>query len=230
MKVTIFGDSHAAQLKFSADVLDGAHETEFSATNGQNWLDPHVATQDDGIRVYCHKVENTPPLDMVLRPGGRLYFSSPLHTGPFTRAPAWRTYCPWSVHSAHPGLVPLSDSALLTWVGRDLEPRLRFLSLLRDNGFDVRVIEAPRPLARTPALFQIHPDVLRCVDRICRSYVMTRLHEIGVPVIAVPDATVADGFTRDDFSHANPKDPHHGNRAFGRLMMQHIGADLRAAG
>lgn len=229
MKVTIFGDSHVVALRARAAVLADGHDAVFSGTNGQNWLDPTIAEEAGGIRFSADRVENVPPLDLLLRPEGRLYLSSPLHTAPYTRNGAWRRFCPWRLHEVHPELQPVSDDAILIWVDRAVAARMKFLTLLRDKGFDIRAIEAPRPLERAPGMLRIHPDVVCSVDGICRDHIMARLAEIGVPVVTVPEETVIDGFTPEAFSSARPNDPHHGNDRYGRLMMQRIRADLERA-
>lgn len=228
MKVTIFGDSHVAALRFNVAVLAQDHEVEFSASHGQNWLAPTIADEAGGIRVSSQAFEST-PLDVLLQPQGRLYFSSLLHTAPYFRDHAWHRFCPWPVHEAHPEMQPVSNAAILTWVDRAIAVRLELLTLMRDRGFDVRAVEAPRPLERAPGIFHVHPDVVRSVDGICRAHIMGRLAAIGVPVVTVPEVTVVDGFTPEAFSPQKLTDPHHGSIKYGGLMMQRILADLERA-
>ena len=195
MKVTIFGDSHVDILRHSAQILSPDHDPTFHMSHGLNWIAPRIDAENGGIRARAHEVENLPALDVFLRPEGRFYFSSILHTAPYTRTTDWRRLCPWSVQDNHPDLQPLSDAVLLTWVGRETAARLRILSELREKGFDVCVLEAPRPLERAPVMHAIRPDVMVRVDEICRTFIKARLAEIGVWVIGVPEETLIGGLT-----------------------------------
>ncbi|RCW86676.1 hypothetical protein [Paracoccus lutimaris] len=226
MKVTIFGDSHLHTLRNSAAELGDEHEARFLVNHALNWIAPQLVAEKGGIRARADNVKNFTPLNVLLLPEGRLYFSGILHTAPYTRARDWRSFCPWSIQKDHPDLQPISDAALQTWIERETAARLSFLFELRSKGFDICVIEAPRPLERAPGMHDIRPAVMARVDAICRSFILARLAEIGVRVIEVPPETVSGGFTTAEFSSGNPKDPHHGNLEYGRLMVQRIRDDL----
>ena len=228
MKVIIFGDSHVNALCENIHVLDG-HDTELVINHGLNWVSPHFEDEAGGIRVRADAVENVEPLDMLLQPGGRHYFSSILHTAPYTRAADWRRFRPWSVMGDFPRLQPVSDAVLQTWVAREIAVRLAFLSELRAKGFDIRVIEAPRPLERAPALHVIDPDVMARVDTICRDFIKMRLARAGIRVIGVPRETLSGAFTAEAYSAERLADPHHANLEYGRLTMLRILDDLTTA-
>lgn len=60
------------------------------------------------------------------------------------------------------------------------------------------------------------------VDQVYRRYIGSRLNDMGIPVIPIPDFTHENGFTPDLYSDERPDDTHHGSTEFGAVMMKQI--------
>lgn len=104
----------------------------------------------------------------------------------------------------------------------ELRCRFAMLRALSSRGFNVAVIEPPKPFARLSSRLRINPAVIAGVNEMCRSFVMQWLKENDIPVITVPDHTHADGFTMPIYESQNTEDPHHGSLQFGVEMLQKI--------
>jgi hypothetical protein len=96
------------------------------------------------------------------------------------------------------------------------------------------VIEAPGLFAESAVVGlitrHVDPQPMLGVDRFARSIVKQQLAELGVAVVEVPPgAFTADGFMAPVFRHCEPTDPHHGNRAFGAMMLEQAAKLIGAA-
>ncbi len=93
------------------------------------------------------------------------------------------------------------------------------MKMMKERGHNLAVAEAPKPLARTPAMLALRQDILLASDRLYREFVYRRLRENNIPVVSVPEHRHSGGFTTEEFSGEKPTDPHHGNVHFGAAMM-----------
>ena len=225
----IFGDSHVAQLQAALATAGPAlpalpEPPQFYHCHGWNWVEFTLGSRDGRPHCQADRVPGTAALDYTLGPPEALHvFSSPLHSAVAHRAPAWRNFCPWDSAAANPDLAPLSDGVLESWFDALLACRWALLRDLRRQGYRLAVLEPPRPLQRAPALYNLRPDVVVAVDRRYRDHVRRWLAAEGVPLIAVPEASIgADGFTAPDYANANPQDPHHGSAVFSTEMLRRI--------
>lgn len=226
MKLHIFGDSHVWVLNQAWREMSKSHTTPFQVSlrhcHGGHLFDFDTVEEPDLIRIHSDRVKETPPMNFEIRREDINVFSSLLHTAPIYRHPAWKTFCPWEVSSDHPGMHPVSTQTIHAFVEHTLRRPLELVSRLQRAGYRLAVVEAPRPLARTPRMHGVHADVLRVTDQIHRSFIRDRLQSEGIPLIEVPAETHQDGLTTDAYSHESPTDPHHGNQAFGMLMMSRV--------
>lgn len=228
MKIRIFGDSHVGTLKHGwTDVksyaLKNRMASDFYSRHGVNWIKFSINDSGAGIHLFADRVPGRGPVDYLLDDSADMYvFSAPLHSGPVYRDPTWRSFCPWQCANQHFDMQPVSDGVLETWTDRQLACQIDMLGCAIKRGYRIAVVEAPKPLSRTPDLHKIHPDILLTVDRLYRESVVRRLAELGVTIIPVPDRLQANGFTPPEFSSENPADPHHGSTSFGATMLRAI--------
>ena len=97
---------------------------------------------------------------------------------------------------------------------------LDLLALLKRLGKRVFVLEAPYPFHHHPALRKTSRDLVRFVDGLYRNPIRRELTRLAVPIVAVPDRCVQDGFMLD--LYAQPGDHHHGNQCYGETMMAEV--------
>jgi hypothetical protein len=121
-----------------------------------------------------------------------------------------------------PDLHVVSNSVIEDFAEQRTRRPLTLLRRMKESGYMVLVAEAPKPLTRSPAIDGIAAAVVTGVDKVYRSYVSRKLSELGIPIIYVPETTYEDGLTKDEFSATGEGKIHHGNGAFGEMMMKRI--------
>ena len=236
-RLRLFGDLHlnhiwAAWLRMSGRFDALSFGSNSVCVHGANVFEFETTETPRGLRIHSNRVAEALPDHpgyvnsafqyFVDRPQDVYVFSSPLHSAQIYRHPAWRSFCPWTCAASHPDLQPVSQTVCEAWFDAHLKCRLMLLEAMKRRGFHVAVVEPPKPLARTPAMFALRPDILVAADRLYRDHVMRRLDERDVPVIAAPAHSHADGFTREVYANTTPDDPHHGNLLYGAEMMLRI--------
>lgn len=228
-KLYIFGDSHVNTLirawnkVVKIDNQPENFEINFYGRHGLNWYDFEMSDVAGGLRFRANNVPQFKSVDYIIDDlTGLYFFSSPLHSTKWLRDGPWKTHCPWTCSSAVPGLQAVSSAAIETWLMAELRCRFAMLRALSSRGFNVAVIEPPKPFARLSSRLRINPAVIAGVNEMCRSFVMQWLKENDIPVITVPDHTHADGFTMPIYESQNTEDPHHGSLQFGVEMLQKI--------
>ena len=102
---------------------------------------------------------------------------------------------------------------------------IEFLAAARRLELPVFVIESPGLFASSPQVARsaryVDTDELLACDRFARGIVREALGAIDVPVVALVDAVLApSGFMAEQYRHPDPRDPHHGNLAFAKMMLQ----------
>ena len=162
------------------------------------------------------------PVDYVIDQLDHFYvFSSPMHSGTTYRERSWTRFCTWQASATHAELQPISTQAIETWLEAMLACRFAMIKRLKAAGFQIVVVEPPRPLLRTPGLLNIKPDILLAADAAHRSYVTRWLEATGIPIVCAPERSHCGGFTLNEYSRPAP-DPHHGNALFGEQAMAAI--------
>lgn len=227
MTIRVFGDSHVAALRTGAEgsefVASSGIEIDFYGRHGLNFLQFEILEFDGKIRIRRDPLPGKKPLDYLIDSPDDLYvFSSILHSARSYSNAAWKTFCPWQCAAANPDLHSVSSAVLRTWIQAEVQCRYDLLIKLKDHGYNVAVVEPPKPLRRVPGRHGIRPDVLLAVDQFHRRLVTRMLRDAGVEVISVPDHTHADGFTVAAYESSDPRDVHHGNERFGVEMMDRV--------
>ena len=232
-KIHIFGDSHVWFLNMGWNAIERdseytSEDIEFYGQHGANWFDFKISTVNDKMNFYSNvaaEVCNNPeiyPVDYSLESRDDIYiFSSPLRSCTIYRDPTWNQFCPWECLEKNPDLQGISTSLIEFWSYAQVKLRLEMLRAVKERGYDIAVVEPPKPLSRVPEMWGLRPDVLLAADRIYRSFVMRKLREIGIPVIEVPSHSHQRGFTTPEYSAPQP-DPHHGGELFVSEMMRLI--------
>src|SRR5690606_31307822 len=82
---------------------------------------------------------------------------------------------------------------------------------------------APPPRRDHYCLEKTLPSTVISVDLAFRDSVKRHLDAIGVRYVLPPkDVYDEDGFLRDEFAMKAPRDSHHGNAAYGKLMIKEV--------
>ncbi len=220
--ILVFGDSHVEHLKRRLKDLPHGQDYKFNSVVGLNWGAFELSQTPEGLHVFADRLPGYGRLDLTISGARKYFFSSPLHSAPICRDAVWKSYCPWACAIGHPDITPISNATIETWLEADLAPRFALLKIMKQRGYDITVVEPPKPLHRAPLGHGIKPDIMRAVDEMQRGYVTGMLAKLDIPVLTVPEYTVSDGFTTDAFSNENPKDKHHGSLCFYKAMMEKI--------
>ncbi len=239
MRVLIFGDSHTAALRRGQIAIetegqwpDAIDLTVRPLGGGHLAAEPFFADRRDHAEVtlpeYRRQFSRIPREE---DPEDTIYgVSAPLHPVRIWRNPAWQTHAPADMSDAAPGLaaeatVPVSSGMVRRLALADQRNMLDLVALLRRLKRRVFAIEAPRPFRHHPALRRTPAAVVMRVDALYRETIRAELARLDVPVVTVPALCLdPDGFVREDLGQAS--DPHHGNEAYGRIMMAQVLAHL----
>lgn len=236
--VLVFGDSHTAALRRGQIAIEtDGHWPEGLRLDVRPLGGGHLATvpffADRGTHAEVTLPEYRRQFARLPRqedPDTLVYgVSALLHPVRLWRQPGWQAFAPADMASPPAGTAPVSSGTIGRLARDDQGPMLGLVALLRRLGRRVFAIEAPHPFRHHPALSRIPAEVVMRVDRIYRDAIGAELDRLGVDVVAVPDRCLdPEGFTREALGQ--PGDPHHGNAAYGAIMMAevlaHLGADV----
>ncbi len=230
MDVLVFGDSHTAALRRGQVAIetdghwpDAVRLTVRPLGGGHLATAPFFADRQDHAEVtlpeYRRQFARIPRED---DPEDTVYgVSALLHPVRIWRSPAWQDHAPADLVPPPEGVTPVSSGMVRHLALDDQRPMLDLVALLRRLGRRVFAVEAPRPFRHHPALRKTPAATVMHVDRLYRDTVGRELRRLGVPVVGVPQRCLdADGFTREDLGQVG--DPHHGNAAYGAIMMGEI--------
>ncbi|WP_165361412.1 hypothetical protein [Lichenibacterium ramalinae] len=232
--VLVFGDSHTAALRRGQSAI----ETDGRWPDGLR-LDVrplgggHLATvpffADRGSHADVTLPEYRRQFARLPReedPEAMVYgVSALLHPVRVWRHSDWQGFAPADLAAPPADTAPVSSGTIRRLALDDQGPMLGLVALLRRLGRRVFAIEAPRPFRHHPALRRIPAEVVMRVDRIYRDAIRAELDGLGVAVVGVPDRCLdGDGFTLEALGQT--ADPHHGNEAYGTIMMTEVLAHL----
>ena len=228
--ILLTGDSHTAalrqgqvaietegrwpeQVRLSIRPLGGGHLT----------CEPFFIDRGDHAEIttaaYRRQIQRLPMAD---DPQGTIYgVSAPLHSVRLWRHPAWQSFAPAAMAVAG---TPVSSGMMQRLVLEDQRHVLDLLALLKRLGNQVFVVEAPYPFHHHPALRKTSRDLVRFVDGLYRNLIRRELARLAVPIVAVPNRCVEDGFMLEHY--AQPGNHHHGNQRYGQVMMDEVLAFL----
>ncbi|MCW2305818.1 hypothetical protein [Rhodobium gokarnense] len=241
--IVITGDSHIGVLKRGYDrspLAQGydilfepigsgavAKEDFFNVNEEKKFVRVRELKKPDGTRLNKGRIFPIQSLRKQKK-AAHYFVSLPLNTSRILREYNWRTYVPWNLRQAD-WEIPLSEAAVAALIQQDAQYACGFVEALVDVGLQVAVVEAPRFFSDSPYLEKHRLEVCSHISERYRSYVKDRLRARDIDIVEQPEETIAaDGTTRMEYDHEGPKDVHHANVAFGRLMVERIVAMARA--
>ena len=228
--ILLTGDSHTAALRQGQIAIEteglwpeGVRLAIRPLGGGHLTCEPFFVDRGDHAEIttaaYRRQVQRLPMDD---DPRETIYgISAPLHSVRLWRHPAWQSFAPAAM--AVEG-TPVSSGMIQRLVLEDQRHVLGLLALLKRLGKRVFVVEAPYPFHQHPALRKTSRDLIRFVDGLYRNLIRRELARLAVPIVAVPNGCVEDGFMLEHY--ARPGDHHHGNQRYGQLMMDEVLAFL----
>jgi hypothetical protein len=241
MKLVICGDSHTDALVSARAIIEKESSRAVRDVavgtfgNGRYLGEPFFTEHENTIRFlrddYNANYEMLSGGPLCRRANILHGFSMGFHTAPLFRQPMWRTFLPWRLCKNAAAGIPVSD-AITVAIGDHIMRYMRafFESLLRLK-IDFFVIAAPPP-RRSHLCIQegTAPQTVLEVDRLHRQSTAKWLAERNVAyVLPPPQSMDADGFMLPQFeTTAIARDYHHGNEAYGVLMLRDILARYRA--
>lgn len=234
--ILITGDSHVAAvyLGFSEDARREDHrnivfwplgagtmvQTEFYRLEPENGVVQTTLPK----RKHADLDDRTFSVEKV-RIGGRdpvVVVSMPMNRQRFVREGGFQTHVPWSMVKSDDE-APISDRALEAMMRDDVARALSFVRDLKQIGLEVAVMDAPVQFRHARLLNTARPDVILHVGDRFQRFVRAELAAMGIPLITQPPQVIAeDGMMDAAYRHDDPKDQHHGNAAYGKLMMARI--------
>ena len=226
----ITGDSHTAALRRGLDHLeaqggDGVRREIEVVGLGNGARLTERFFRDDGTHATIIDPQYRKQVPALPRPGADPHevaygWSGLFHFARVWRRRTWARFRP-SFH-AGPGL-PVSTRLLRTVVLDWLAPQLELLDVLRRVDAHVFVVESPRPFRHHPAFTWLQPEVGIALDRFCHALLRGEVERRGIGLVRIPARCVdADGFMLPEWRSDREGDPHHGNTAFGALMMREV--------
>jgi len=232
MKVLITGDSHAGTLMCALRSLTPAQmqaaspvQIEIKPLGGGHLL-PTAFFNDQGD--HAELVEPSYRLQFQRLPSehsdlSAIGFSGPLHTTRVWRED-WSVAKPWQLGGDGQAV---SSALLRQIIDDDLAQTLAFIAVLRRT-HEVFVVEPPWPFRHHYAVGKNGVATVRQIHQTYRACAIERLSAMDVGLVEIDTAwTDADGLMLPKFRHEDPKDQHHGNLAFGRLMLERVMAFLQ---
>ena len=138
---------------------------------------------------------------------------------------------------ARPGKRPVSRDLLDSIILADQRYIREFIANIRKVGAECFVVSCPPPREdfATGNAAGIRPEVIKHVDDRARELFRGWLAEQGIDIVEPPEGvTTGEGFLHPDYCAPDKadgrKDPHHGNAAYGALMIQRILSYLQQKG
>ncbi len=226
--ILLTGDSHTAALRKGQIAIEAEgrwpEQVRLSIRplgGGQLTCEPFFVDRGDHAEItaaaYRRQVQRLPMTDDV--PGTIYGLSAPLHSVRLWRHSAWQSFAPATMVGTVSG-TPVSSGMMQRLVLEDQRYVLDLLALLKRLGKRVFVVEAPYPFHHHPALRKTSRDLVRYMDQFYRNLIRRELTRLAVPIVAVPNQCVEDGFMLD--LYAQPGDHHHGNQRYGETMMDEV--------
>ncbi|MBF9058679.1 hypothetical protein HKCCSP123_05735 [Rhodobacterales bacterium HKCCSP123] len=227
--LALIGDSHIGAMKRAFDGtpgMAGRRKVHFHPFGpGGEAATAFFALSDEGTSVTTRAARwrnLTLDRDSFAGPTGQgaiIALSLPMNTSRVLRGFGWDRHVPWALRGEGDE-IPLSDQAVLRIIEQDCGPSVAFARAVASLGLDVIVVEGPRFFAHATYVGRLRREVCREIDRRYRAHVGEALELSGIPVLRQPERTITpDGLTDEAFRHENPKDTHHANADYGRLVM-----------
>ncbi|MFD0981711.1 hypothetical protein [Tropicimonas aquimaris] len=234
MKVLIIGDSHTRRLSAGLRSLqdeeavdDGLRIKVQGLGTGRLLATPFFRPMDGYAEVvepeFREYMERIPPEPGVYHAIG---LSMLFHPSRIMRSILRGGYC---VGEFIPGRQAISESLFRELSRQDQTYVLQLCDLLKAAGYRVFAVSAPGTFRDYPLVSELGAAQALRIERLHRSEVLHQLERRGIEAVDIPTACRdADGFMKQEFRAERADDAHHGNAAFGKLMMQHVLELLRS--
>lgn len=229
-QVMVTGDSHTGALRRGLDLLreqgwsaPGIEIEVVGMGNGADFTSQFFVDRGRHAEIvhpdYRRRVPILPRPRAVARRTVHAW-TGLFHFPRVWRAAEWSRFRPATVPGREaPVSRALVRDTVLGWFG----PQLALLEVLQRVPVPVLALETPRPFRHHPALRAVRPEVVAGLDRLCLATMAGELEARGIPVLRIPPECIdGEGFMHERWRHENPKDSHHGNAAFGAMMIQRI--------
>ncbi len=215
-RISLPGEVHVLKVFNGPDTL----ERFFEATEGGvGFTDPRVGDALQGA--ISARV-------LVARESDDVYaLSMGLMTTLFVRLLDWRRYVPAAFAPPTGKAMVVSEAVVRAIALSHNQHVLDFFAAVKLAGLRVVAISAPPLRLDAPVIADGgRPEVIQTLDRLARAAVANELARLEVPVVDPPDEAYGDGpggaFLRPEFHRVAVKDHHHGNAAYGRLMVAKV--------
>lgn len=217
MNVFITGDSHTGALNRGLQSLqERGIATSFKVTPlsaGLLMNTPFFEERDGYVEItIADKIRTLPrlPVDPSEGEFGWYGLCAPLHVQPIVLDRFFYGKVPQ----------PFTPALLKRLVLDRKKYSINLLVVLKRLGVRVFVVETPRTFPHHPKL----PNDLSRVGEIetrCRDVVFEELARLDVPVVRLPKRALRpDGLMSEEFRHEHEADGHHGNAAYGAMMIE----------
>lgn len=230
MKIFITGDSHIGALKKGWIGLETKSEIpknlrfSFSPLGpGDSMLTPffekrsdHLKiTSDDGAKWLTRIPEESSEQENIL-----YVISAPLHLQPIILHPFFKRHRPSEISNSP----TKSSKALIRRIARERKRyAIEFVIALKSLNQKVAVIEPPRTFKHHPNIKKTSLDIITYLEDFCRNEVKQLLTRNGIPTIELPvESYDDDGLMLDNYRHESSEDRHHGNQAYGEMMIKQV--------
>ncbi|MCA2010468.1 hypothetical protein LCM17_03145 [Cereibacter sphaeroides] len=229
MRVLIVGDSHTGALNRGHERLvdddrlpEGIHFDIHPLGSGARM---HTAfwTQEGDVAVLTDPIyrRRIPVLPPDPHPDA-IGMSMPLWSGRVMRGLLQQGRTVAGLPAAQSGAGPLISAAMLrVLVARDMAPALRLAEFLAGQGIPVFVIEPPAAFRAYRYVRHAGAEAVVALQSAIRQLQRDAIGAAGLPIVNQPAEMLdPDGFTAEVHAHEDPSDSHHGNAAFGALMLE----------
>ena len=223
MNVLISGDSHIGALRRVHDVVELKcnHGLDFKALGTGRKMSTEFFEEKSGFveitdEIYRKNFKQFPPDNDSYDVIG---IAAPFHTTRVWRDSLWSEFKPWCIDGNRK---PLSDAVVLKIIEADVHYVMKFIKVVSRNS-SLFIIEAPKPFRHHSAVKSNGSELVSYIDGVYRQYVKRWLEDLDIPVLTVePEWYDSDGFMLDQYRADNKNDMHHGNLAYGRLMLNKV--------
>lgn len=231
--IVITGNSHVNALRLGAIQL-GAEVAGMSARevrigmlgNGKFTHRQFFRECESGAAIvqpeYVEALTALTGADVVGQPGVTYGICLGFHSPPVFRQPMWQVSA-LSEDVENARMRPISSAVFEAMVEHNNRYMYSFFDALGKAGVDFFVISAPPPRRDHPCLARTPQSTVIAVDAAFRASVARHLESKGVQYVMPPSETYDDdGFLLDGLAMKAPRDVHHGNADYGRLMLKKV--------
>jgi len=231
MRTMICGNSHVGSLAKGHKLLGLSDDaiTLFPLGTGRKELHPFHEVTAAGVRFsepsYQANLEKFTGR-AALGPDVRWGFCMGSHSGRLFRGRFWKWAEPDDI--CRPKKRPISAEVLEACIESDQRHVRAFLAAVKDAGIPLFVIACPPARDDNPAVDRgLRPEVIRHIDQRALAAFTAFLAENNIDFVAFPPEVVdRKGFLAEKYrliTQANgQRDAHHGNEAYGAVMMRRV--------